>query len=37
MSKELCDCQLSPEDELLKTECDCGENENLPETVADHA
>lgn len=27
MRKELCDCQLSPEDEILKTKCDCGEQE----------
>ena len=32
MSKELCECQLSPMDEILKTECDCkgeGESERL--------
>lgn len=23
MSKEICECQLSPMDEILKTECDC--------------
>ena len=23
LKKELCDCQLSPMDEILKTECDC--------------
>ena len=28
MRKELCDCQLSPMDEILKPECDCGENNN---------